>query len=224
MKTKYLLAALVVAVAALTGVVSAQLVGPGTAGSARGQAAPAATTTTSRPDGERAAKRTARPDPADQKLSQADLIAKVKPSVVPLAGSNGSGSGVVIDARRGLVLTNAHVTFGQQGMRARVGDDPGTETAARLVAAAPCDDLAVVRLVDTPANLRAIRLGDSSTLRQGDHVTVLGYPVSFEEQAEASILDRQVVAGEGSVSVADVVAAPDPACPGICRPSSTRRP
>jgi hypothetical protein len=32
-------------------------------------------------------------------------------------------------------------------MRARVGDDPASESATRLVAAAPCDDLAVVQLV-----------------------------------------------------------------------------
>jgi S1-C subfamily serine protease len=131
---------------------------------------------------------------------------------VHLAGSNGSGSGVVVDGDRGLVLTNAHVTAGQQGMRARVGDDPASETAVRLVAAAPCDDLAVVELVSRPPNLRAIRLGNSSRVRPGDHVTVLGYPASFEEQTE-SILDQQVVTNDGSVSAVNVVAAPDPGLP-----------
>ena len=129
-----------------------------------------------------------------------------------LTGSSGSGSGVVVDGDRGLVLTNAHVTAGQQGMRARVGDDPASETAVRLVAAAPCDDLAVVELVSRPPNLRAIRLGDSSRVRPGDHVTVLGYPASFEEQTE-SILDQQVVTNDGSVSAVNVVAAPDPGLP-----------
>jgi S1-C subfamily serine protease len=220
MRIRYLLAILVVGmvVAATAGVAAGLAGGDRNRGPVGGEVTastrPAGgqhldrTTTTSRDSGAKAGGR------GLQKLSQADLIALVKPSVAHLAGSNGSGSGVVIDARRGLILTNAHVTFGQHGMRARVGDDPGTETAARLVAAAPCDDLAVVQLVNKPANLKAIRFGDSSRVRPGDHVTVLGYPRSFEEQrADAGVLAQQLVATEGSVSVANVVAAPDPSLP-----------
>ncbi len=135
--------------------------------------------------------------------------------MVRLVGSDGFGSGVVIDAGQGLVLTNAHVTFGQQGLRARVGDDPGSETAAQLVAAAPCDDLAVVRLVNRPANLTSIRFGDSSRLRPGDHVTVLGYPTSFEEQraGEAGTQAAQLVATDGNVSAVNVAATPEPGLP-----------
>ena len=232
MRTKHLFATLVVAVvaAASLGVAVALNApevadrttastggdaGPGTGARASGDPAgrnggrPAGTAS-----GQTAAEGTGGTGHHDQQrqLSQADLVAKIKPSVVHLAGLSGSGSGVVVDGDRGLVLTNAHVTAGQQGMRARVGDDPASETAVRLVAAAPCDDLAVVELVSRPPNLRAIRLGDSSRVRPGDHVTVLGYPASFEEQTE-SILDQQVVTNDGSVSAVNVVAAPDPGLP-----------
>jgi S1-C subfamily serine protease len=232
MRTKYLLATLAVgvvaaaslgtAVALTAGVDGGEVVASTTTGAGGGtdgrtSGDPAGTTggrtagTTGGHTGDKGTGRTGGPGP--EKLSQPDLVAKVKPSVVHLAGSSGSGSGVVVDDDRGLVLTNAHVTAGQQGLRARVGDDPTSETAARLVAAAPCDDLAVVELVNKPADLRAIRLGDSSRVRPGDHVTVLGYPVSFAEQTGDSVLDQQVVANDGSVSAVNVVAAPDPGLP-----------
>ena len=150
-----------------------------------------------------------------QPLSQPDLIAKVKPTVVRLQGTSGGGSGVVVDAERGLVLTNAHVAVGLQGMRARVGDDAASETPAQLVAAAPCDDLAVVRLVNKPVNLQAVQLGDSSTVQPGDHVTVLGYPGSFEEPTVGDSVQQaqQLVATDGSASAVDVAATPDPGLP-----------
>lgn len=213
MRIKHLLAAVAVAVAALTGVACAELTGGRTDGGAGGQDTTATTVPASRPGGDHTARR-AKSRPAAERLSQADLIAKVKPSVVRLVGSTaggwtGGGSGVVVDAADGLVLTNAHVTFGLQGMRARVGDDPASETAAQLVAAAPCDDLAVVRLVNKPANLRAIRFGNSSALKPGDHVTALGYPGSLAEPdaGDDSTQARQVVPTDGNVSVVDFTTA-----------------
>jgi S1-C subfamily serine protease len=150
-----------------------------------------------------------------EKLSQPQRIAKAKPSVVHLQGKSGGGSGVVVDGDRGLVLTNAHVALGLEGMRARVGDDSSSETPAQLVAAAPCEDLAVVRLVNKPANLQAIQFGDSSTVQPGDHVTVLGYQGSFEEQRLGDTVKQaqQLVATDGNVSAAEVAATPDPSLP-----------
>jgi S1-C subfamily serine protease len=135
--------------------------------------------------------------------------------VVRIQGKEGGGSGVVVDAERGLVLTNAHVAVGLEGTKARVGDDASTETPARLVAAAPCDDLAVMLLVNKPQNLQAIQLGDSSGVKQGDHVTVLGYPGTFEEQRLGENVNQaqQLVATDGNVSAVNVAATPDPSLP-----------
>jgi S1-C subfamily serine protease len=217
-KIKHLLAVLAVAVAALTGVACAGITGgrPGDGAGGQDTTATGTTVPTARPGGDHAARRP-KPRPAAETLSQADLIAKVKPSVVRLVGSTGGGSGVVIDAAKGLVLTNAHVTFGMQGMRARAGDDPASETAAQLVAAAPCDDLAVVRLVNKPANLRAIRFGNSSALKPGDHVTALGYPGSLAEPdaRDDSSQARQVVPTDGNVSVVDFATASSPSYPRL---------
>ena len=145
-------------------------------------------------------------------LSQEDVIAKVTPSTVALSGRVGNGTsggtGVVVDAERGLVLTNSHVVVGLSSLRARVGDDPSTEGPARVVAKAPCEDLAVVQLVNVPEDLTEITFGSSADVASGQTVTALGYPASFENPE-----DQKIVSTSGIVNSADVAAEPDPSLP-----------
>jgi len=219
MKLKHLLATLLVGVVAMTTAGCADLVRVGPGGDGGGEPTSTTTRAAGEPDAGTAGKHagTTAGKATDRPMSQADVVAMVKPSVVRLVGLTGGGSGVVVDARRGLVLTNAHVTLGMRGMQARVGDDPATGTAAQLVAAAPCDDLAVVRLVSRPANLRAIRLGDSSGLRPGDQVIALGYPGSLEEgrAGEGSGQAQQLVPTFGPVSVVHLTTAASPDYPRL---------
>ena len=152
------------------------------------------------------------------KLSQPQLIAKLTPSVVRIWGKEGGGSGFVVDAQRQLVLTNNHVVAGNPGLQAQVGNDPASNTPAQVVATSPCDDLAVIRLTDPVRNLKAVKLGTSASVRAGDHVTVLGYPGSFQAGPTSAETGsggqaQTVVATDGSVSVANVVATPDPSLP-----------
>jgi S1-C subfamily serine protease len=120
--------------------------------------------------------------PKPKPLTSEQLIAKVGPSTVKLFGRYGdssvSGSGVVIDAEKGYVLTNAHVVSGVEALKAQVGDT--TTTPARVVAQAPCDDVAVVELPEHPAGLEAMALGASGGVKAGQHVSVLGYPGTLE--------------------------------------------
>lgn len=90
-----------------------------------------------------------------------------------------AGSGAVVDADRGLVVTNAHVVFGARAARVRTA--AGQEVAATLLAQAPCDDLAVLRLGSVPPGLRAFRIEPSIRVGPGDAVTALGYPVAADE-------------------------------------------
>ncbi len=148
----------------------------------------------------------------EEEFSQEELVTRVKPSVVQITGKRGDqaggGTGVVIDAARGRVLTNAHVVAGASSLRAKVGDDPRTAGPARVVAQAPCEDLAIIELSEKPAGLRALPLGDSSKVKVGQHVSAFGYPLSFENPDE-----QTVVATDGSVSSADVEAEPSPSLP-----------
>jgi S1-C subfamily serine protease len=108
----------------------------------------------------------------------ADIVAKARAGTVYIRsrGLNrqATGTGVLIDAAKGLVLTNFHVvSLGsdvQAGTPSRLGD-------ASIEAAAPCEDLALLKVRGLDGR-EAIELGDQSEVRQGDPVVALGYPVS----------------------------------------------
>lgn len=149
---------------------------------------------------------------ANTVLTQPQLVAKVAPSVVEISGKEGDlqvgGSGVVIDASRGLVLTNAHVVAGLASISAKIGDNASSEGPAHVVATSPCDDLAVIQLVDKPTGLRALPLGSSAGVVSGQSVTALGYPASF-----ANPTQQTVVSTTGTVSSPNVPADPSPDLP-----------
>jgi S1-C subfamily serine protease len=140
------------------------------------------------------------------KRSQADLVATIEKSTVQIIGSSEDGSGEIVDAARGLVLTNSHVVTAQSSLTIRFND--GTESPGGVIGNAPCDDLAIVKIVNKPANLVALPLGDSSKLRPGDHVTAIGYPESLQSAG-----NEKPTASEGSVSVVDLPGEPDASLP-----------
>ena len=127
----------------------------------------------------------------------AAVIERALPSVVQIRRfrteeSENGGSGWVWDAAQGLVVTNAHVINAAPRFAVRLaGED--RERPAEIVGVAPCEDLAVLRVADTAA-LETMPLGSQATLRQGDDVVALGYPVSL---AAADTL----TASKGVVSV-----------------------
>jgi serine protease Do len=92
------------------------------------------------------------------------------PDVVP----ESFGSGLVIDAESGLVLTMAHVIHDATKIYVRLPGGRGSW--ADVHAADPRSDLAVLRLLDPPAGLRAVKRGDGSRLRKGQFVLCLANP------------------------------------------------
>ncbi|HEV2607077.1 MAG TPA: trypsin-like peptidase domain-containing protein, partial [Xanthomonadaceae bacterium] len=74
------------------------------------------------------------------------------------------GSGVVVDAERGLVLTNNHVVEAADGIKVTLAD--GRTVEGQTVGADPDTDVALVKI---PADhLTALKLADSSQLQVGD--------------------------------------------------------
>ncbi len=108
--------------------------------------------------------------------------------------ATGGGTGIVVDAQKGYVLTNDHVVAGATSVKARL--DNGEEVNARVRGNAPCEDLAVIELTPQPRGLQAAKLGRSAQLAAGDKVTALGFPGAFEED----ITQRKLQSTEGSVS------------------------
>lgn len=88
------------------------------------------------------------------------------PSVIP----ESFGSGFVLDAS-GFVATNYHVIKGATKLFVRLPGKRGSW--ADIHAADPRSDLAVLKLLDPPAGLRALELGDAATVRIGQSVLSL---------------------------------------------------
>lgn len=85
----------------------------------------------------------------------------------------GSGSGFIIDAQKGYIVTNNHVIDGAQKITVSLSD--GRNLVAKVVGADPRTDLAVLQISDTK-NLTAAKLGDSSKLEVGEPVVAIGNP------------------------------------------------
>jgi S1-C subfamily serine protease len=98
----------------------------------------------------------------------------------------GQGSGVVIDANRGLVLTNAHVVDQADAVGVTLAD--GQELEGSVVGADPVTDLAVVRVPTREASLRAAPLGDSEALEVGDWAIALGSPYGLQRTVTMGIV------------------------------------
>ena len=114
----------------------------------------------------------------DDTPAASDVIAGARPSVVqvsqlnPRADLAGWGSGWVLDAEEGLIVTNHHVVNGGTTYTVTVGD---AVRDAKIVGAAPCSDLAVLQ-IDNTRGLRNLPMSSQSALREGDPVIALGYP------------------------------------------------
>ncbi|MFW5734018.1 MAG: trypsin-like peptidase domain-containing protein, partial [Oceanidesulfovibrio sp.] len=95
------------------------------------------------------------------------------------------GSGVIIDGKRGLVLSNAHVISGATSVRARLAD--GREFQAQLVGSDPDFDLAVLRL-ENAAELPQVPLGDSEDILIGETVIAIGNPFGFTHTVTTGVV------------------------------------
>ena len=118
------------------------------------------------------------------------VIQDVAPSVVNIrvqhagqSGPGGSGSGFVI-APDGFILTNSHVVHGASKIDVTLADT--RSASATVVGEDPDSDLAVIRI--NAANLKHVRLGDSSKLSVGQIAIALGSPFGFQQTVTAGIV------------------------------------
>ena len=94
------------------------------------------------------------------------------------------GSGVVVDATRGLILTNNHVVEGADAVSVTLSD--GRTFEAEPIGSDADTDVAVIRI--TAPNLTAIPLSDSSLLRVGDYVVAVGNPFGLGQTVTSGIV------------------------------------
>ncbi|ELM3658096.1 Do family serine endopeptidase [Edwardsiella piscicida] len=127
--------------------------------------------------------------------SLAPMLAKVLPAVVSVyvegkqtprhRRMEGLGSGVIINADKGYVLTNNHVIRDAQSIRVQLED--GREYSARLIGRDAASDIAQLQLIDA-RHLTAIPLADSDKLRVGDFAVAVGNPFGLGQTATAGIV------------------------------------
>ncbi|MBB4479918.1 DegQ family serine endoprotease [Rhizobium etli] len=95
-----------------------------------------------------------------------------------------AGSGVIVDASKGYVLTNYHVVDGGTDISVTLKD--GRQLAAKLVGSDKGTDLALLQ-VDA-RNLTAIEIGDSDALKVGDYVVAIGNPFGLGQTVTSGIV------------------------------------
>lgn len=94
------------------------------------------------------------------------------------------GSGVIIDAQRGYVITNHHVIEGADAVSVTLSD--GRTLAAEFLGSDADTDIALMKI---PAqNLSALPLGDSGALRVGDFVVAVGNPFGIGQTVTSGIV------------------------------------
>ena len=88
--------------------------------------------------------------------------------------SSALGSGVILDAKKGYIITNNHVVEDVDEITVRLLDK--SEYEATIIGKDPKSDLAVIKI--KAKNLSDIALGDSDKLRVGEWVIAVGSPFS----------------------------------------------
>jgi S1-C subfamily serine protease len=137
----------------------------------------------------------------DAEARRIDTIQRVKPSVVnistkaiqeryfwgnPLEVPRGTGTGFVWD-KNGHIVTNYHVIMDADIAEVTLDGD-SSPYKAKLVGAYPEKDIAVLK-IDAPAGkLRAVELGDSTSLKVGQTVLAIGNPFGYDSSVTEGII------------------------------------
>ncbi|EHG6068748.1 serine endoprotease DegQ [Salmonella enterica subsp. diarizonae serovar 61:z52:z53] len=97
----------------------------------------------------------------------------------------GLGSGVIIDAAKGYVLTNNHVINQAQKISIQLND--GREFDAKLIGGDDQSDIALLQ-IQNPSQLTQIAIADSDKLRVGDFAVAVGNPFGLGQTATSGII------------------------------------
>lgn len=115
--------------------------------------------------------------------------------------SQSLGSGVIIDAKNGYIITNHHVIEHAEEITVTLRD--GRKLSAEVVGADPATDVAVIQVkVD---GLTAVKLADSDKLRVGDFVVAIGNPFGLGQTVTSGIVSALGRSGLGIEGYEDFI-------------------
>ena len=106
------------------------------------------------------------------------------PEDAPARRRQSAGSGVIVDAGRGIVLTNHHVIARAESVMVTLKDERRFE--AEIVGSDPGTDIALLRI--EADDLTALPIGDSDTLEVGDFVVAIGNPFGIGQTVTSGIV------------------------------------
>lgn len=168
--------------------------------------------------------------------SLADMLERVTPAVVNISAKSGStsvndpvyrhffgkslpskqgkivgtGSGIIVDASYGYIVTNAHVIEGAGKITVTLKDK--RQFYATLVGKDLKADVAVIRI--QPERLTAMRMAKSKRIRVGDFVVAIGNPYGLGQSVTSGIVSALGRTGLGIEDYEDFIQTDAPINPG----------
>lgn len=114
------------------------------------------------------------------------------------------GSGVIVDAKEGYIITNAHIVEQADELTVTLGS--GEQVTAKKLGADPETDIAVIK-IEQPQGVELAELpwADSTKLRVGDFVVAVGNPFGLEQTATSGIVSALGRTGLGIEGYEDFI-------------------
>ena len=111
------------------------------------------------------------------------------------------GSGVIVDAKQGLVLTNNHVIANAVQITVTLRD--GRQLSAEIIGTDPDTDVALIKI--PPENLTEVKAANSDKLRVGDFVVAIGNPFGLGQTVTSGIVSALSRSGLGIEDYEDFI-------------------
>lgn len=105
----------------------------------------------------------------------------------------GLGSGVIINAQKGYIVTNHHVVNNAEKINIELNN--GQSFPAKLIGKDAQSDIAVLQIENPTNNLKEIRLANSDELRVGDFAVAIGNPFGIGQTVTSGIVSALARSG-----------------------------
>ncbi|MGD2171007.1 MAG: DegQ family serine endoprotease [Gammaproteobacteria bacterium] len=119
----------------------------------------------------------------------------------PQKRQQAAGSGVIVDAKKGIVITNYHVVRGADEVRVSLID--GRNLKARVLGSDPQLDIAILEV--EADDLAQVEFADSSQLEVGDFVVAIGNPFGLGQTVTTGIVSALGRSGLGIEGYEDFI-------------------
>jgi serine protease Do len=125
-------------------------------------------------------------DEGEEDDDDGDSASAPKGKSIPIA----LGTGFIIDAAEGLILTNNHVVQGAEEVKIQFREEESELVPAEIIGRDPEIDVALLK-VKIKTKLTAIPLGDSDAIDVGEYVLAIGNPLGYGHTVSHGILSAK---------------------------------